>query len=88
VIVPTIIKFETVRKRLESFGITWNKTRGKGSDGLFQGSDGKGIPRSYTLGHQRAKKGIYRVHVNSIRRRFGLVPPSVTDEDFWGSEFI
>ena len=84
---PNRIPFRVVRRQLKAFGIIWREDRGKGSDGLFCGTDRTGRPQNFTIGHVPQLKGLARAVVNAIRRRFGLLPPEVTDEQFWGDAF-
>lgn len=85
--IPNRIPFRVLRRRLKAFGIIWHEDRGKGSDGLFRGKNQEGRTQNFTIGHVPQRKGVSRAVVNAIRRRFGLIPPAVSDKEFWADAF-
>ncbi|MBN1343194.1 MAG: hypothetical protein JXQ73_10965 [Phycisphaerae bacterium] len=44
----------------------------------------QGDIQDFTIGHISWKKGLKPGQTMGLRRRLGLIPPAVTDEDFWG----
>ncbi len=78
------LKYRVLRKRLDRYGISENKRRGRASHRMFEGVvDGK-IVRYPTKCHSENEEKPVPV-IEAIRRAFKLTPDrGVSDEDFYG----
>ena len=77
------MKFRHLRKLLDSYGIIWNATRGRGSHGAFQGlTHISRIRATFTLPHSSQKR-VARPYINALRRKFELTDEfGVGDDKF------
>ncbi len=65
--------FNTVAKVLSSYGIVWEKSRGKGSHGAFVGNDKDGNSQSFPLPRSQ-HKDVHKHYLKELCRRFQLDP--------------
>lgn len=78
------LKYRDLRKRLKSFGISEDKSRGKGSERMFVGVVEGQVVRYPTKCHSEGQEKPVPV-IEAIRRRFHLTEEhGVTDQDFYG----
>ena len=79
------MRFRDLKKKLNGFGIKWDKARGKGSHGCFVGLALKSkIRRSFPIPHDQQKK-TSNAYIKTLRRAFQLTEENgVSDTEFFG----
>ena len=70
-LIPDPYEFRLLKAKLSDLGIIWDRSRGKGSHGVFMGEDMSGRPQCFPIPRNQQKQ-VHKSVLNKLRRRFQL----------------